>query len=213
MTSRTVLLVAVGLLVSSSACQREKSAGVGGSPSASVSGTPSAPAAKPWVDPSDDPTPASASVLPSGKPVSAKTLAFFDLPQSKRVPTAIWSAVDAEKDGHRHTYLADVKGSGGWVGVTFVDCRRDKVREYAGKPLKDLSSFSWCYVTLPEKFKGYPSYSHDGGMVGGFRVVRAGNVVLEAGVFERPKAPKEKWNLAQLDEIMSEVDWATIASW
>ncbi len=201
------------------ACHKDKPTDTNATPSATsnttaqASAKPAASAHKPFKDPSDDKSIASADVLPTGKPVSAKTLAFFDLPASKDAPAdALWSPVDAEKDGYTHTNL--MKGKEGWASFIIFDCRSDGVKKMAGQPLSEANVFAYCFVTMPDTFKSYPSYGKEAGSDGtGFwdaqRAVRAGNVVIFGSVWER----KDKWKLAQLDALMGDVDWAAIAKW
>jgi hypothetical protein len=211
MHTRTLFLVgscAIALV----ACQKNKPTDTNTASSTSVTAasatvTASAkPAPKPFKDPSEDSSLASADVLPTGTPVSAKTLALYDWPIPKNVPAdALWTATDAEKDGYTHTNI--MKGKEGWASFIVFDCRYDGVRKMAGKPLSEANVFAYCFVTMPDKFKGYPSFAKEGGDP--FRVVRAGNVVVFGDVWER----KDKWKLAQLDELMGAVDWATVATW
>lgn len=217
MSVRSTALLLVSVSLAASAC-KDKPADTNATPSATAAAASAAPTAKPFVDPGDDKSPASAAVLPVGKPVSAKTLAFFDLPQPTNVSKeALWSAVEAEKEGERQTAL--MKGDGGWVTVHFLDCRSDIVRKFAGKPLEDIGDYGFCYVTLPETFKGYPSFKKEQGSGGNAvwnadRVVRAGYIVVDASAWERPETKgADKWKLAQIDAMMSEMDWAAIAKW
>jgi hypothetical protein len=207
---------AFGTVLLVSGCNKKADAGPagGGSAAASATGATSAmPSSKPFMDPSDDPSPASAAMLPTGTPVSAKTLARFDEPKPKKAPAhAIWTTVWAEKDGDKFTNLTDFKANKKiYMTLRFIDCRADKVKTYAGKPLKDTGEFGFCFVTLPEKFKDYPSWGRDKG--GGnnstwdaLRVVRAGNVIVTV-------SGDPSWKLAGIDEALTDMDWATIAKW
>lgn len=193
-------------------------------PEATASATPSASAAtpttaaKPWKDPSEDPSPAPSGVLPTGTPVSANTLASFDLPQPKKAPAgALWTSVWAEKPGDRFTNLVEFtkkpEGKKYWMSIRMIDCRDEKAKAFVGKPLKDAGQFQYCFVTLPTMLKGNPSFGREKG--GGnnavwdaMRVVRAGNVIVTA----LPGA-EGKWKLAELDEALADMDWATISKW
>ncbi|CAN5459802.1 hypothetical protein BH09MYX1_BH09MYX1_66900 [soil metagenome] len=103
------------------------------------------------------------------------------------------------------------------MGVHFIDCRSAQTKKFAGQPRREIGEYAWCEATLQEKFEGFTSFRREQGggnnsMWNAERVVRAGNVIVTGDAFERPKAG-EKWKLAQLDAVMSEVDWATIAKW
>lgn len=217
MSVRSTALLLVSVSLAASAC-KDKPADTNATPTATTaaaSASAAPAAAKPFKAPFEDSSPAPANVLPTGKAVDAMTLAKFDLPEPAIVPKgALWSSVEAEREGDRKTYLSDGKpgDSSGLMGVDFIDCRSGNVKKYVGKPLSEIGNYGWCFVTLPETFEGNPSYKQDGGDA--TRVVRAGNVVVVAATFERPSTKgADKWKLAQLDTVMSDMDWATIAKW
>lgn len=222
MSARTTIGLLLFTALAASGC-KDKDAGTNGTPSATPSASGAAPttaAAKPWKDPSDDASPAPSGVLPTGTPVSAKTLARFDLPQPKKAPaSALWTSVWAEKDGDRFTNLTEYPKAGStegkkyWMSIRIIDCRDEKAKAYVGKPIKDAGQFQYCFVTMPEKLKGNPSFGREKG--GGnnavwdaMRVVRAGNVIVTA----LPGA-ESKWKLAELDEALADMDWAAISKW
>lgn len=225
MSARYVVSLLIPMTLAVAGC-KDKAPDPGGTPSATPSAaaatsaaTPTTAGSKTWKDPSDDPSPAPSGILPTGAPVSAKTLARFDLPQPKKAPaSALWTSVWAEKDGDRFTNLTEYTKAGStdgkkyWMSMRFIDCRAEKTKGYVGKPLKDAGDFAYCFVTLPEKFKGNPSFGRDKGSGNNAvwdarRVVRAGNVIVTAG------ASEPTWKLAELDEALSDMDWATISKW
>ncbi len=184
-------------------------------PSASASVAATASAKPAWKDVDEDDRLASADVLPPGKPVSDDTLAMFDLPKAPAgLPAGtIWSSVEAEQDGHRHNILkANAKDM--YADIEFYDCRSAQVRKFAGKPLKDLGAMAYCFVTLPETYKGYPSFKRDKGHTStsfwsAMRVIRVGNMIVMTESFTREK----EWLLAELDDSIKDLDLATIAKW
>lgn len=217
MNARTAALVLVAVSLTASGCKKDASTDTKATASASAttaaSAAPVASAAKaPFKEPSDDSTPADGALLPVGKPAGAKTLFMFDPPQSAAAPKAIWSVAYAEKDDDRLVNL--MEGDQGWMSLHFIDCRGDMAKKYVGKPLSDLGEIAYCFVTLPDTFKGFPSIGRDakGAMDSARRVVRAGNVVVTSGAWERPKGGT-KWKLADLDVVLNDMDWATIAKW
>jgi hypothetical protein len=85
-----------------------------------------------------------------GPVVPAKALALHEMPPFKGVPDgALWTSVEAEKDGNKFANLF-VYGKGdekeGYVSIRIIDCNSPTLKEYAAKP-EESGDFQWCFRT------------------------------------------------------------------
>lgn len=143
-----------------------------------------------------------------GPVVPAKSLALHEMPPLAGIPEgAIWTSVEAEKDGHKWANLY-VYGKGdekqGYISLRIIDCNSPTLKKYEAKP-QDSGDFQHCFLTpaadAPKAGK-WPRLDKTGDAQ---VVLKVDHLVVISGTWDEKKV-----GLADIAAYLGTVDFETL---
>lgn len=188
--------------------QTAMSAGGGADPGSAAAGSGSAAAP---ATGSGSAAPAAAAVkVGEGPVVPAKALARHEMPPFKLAPEgALWTSVEAEKDGNKFANLY-VYGKGdekeGYISLRIIDCNSPKLKEYEAKP-EDSGDFKHCFLTPAadaKKAGEYPRLDKEGDAQ---VVLKVDHLVVISGVWV---GQKDKIKLEDVAAYLGTADFKSL---
>jgi hypothetical protein len=145
------------------------------------------------ADGSGSAAPAAEMKVGEGPVVPAKTLALFDFPAFKGAPAeAVWTVVEAEKDGDKFQNL--MVGKDGYVSMRIIDCNSPMLTKYVGQ--SDRGDLEWCFTPTPadaQKAGDYPRLDKADDKV---VVIRADHMIVRMGIWAGKEDKIKKDDLA-----------------
>ena len=170
--------------------QKAMGAGGGADPGSAAAGSGSAAAAG-----SGSAAPAAAEAkVGEGPVVPAKSLARHEMPAFKGAPEgALWTSVEAEKDGNKFTNLMVFgKKEGekeGILALRIIDCNAPMLKDYVGKT--ERGDLEWCFKTPAadaQKIGEYPRMDSASDKV---VVIKVDHLVVRMSAWDDKKISKD----------------------